>query len=155
MDMGHSIECNEGAHIRSRFVFQAPERLRDDNVRRFRDPFGLEIFVKLAECLRTHGYQVSEPEPGKICDAAFIVRFDGFTIWAFLGVGPHAGTIEYSIFTGVGREWSGKVSRQFACDEWTRLCTLIDQILRQDLGYASVLWLTSHDFEERWKKDPL
>ena len=117
--------------------------------RRFRDPRGPGILQRVADKLRAQGFSVSDPKPGKACDAAFDVAFPNLRVYAFLVFWPCRGRVECELFTGCRQARWCRVAPELAYDAGSRVCSSIERALRDDPEIKSFACLTWNEAETR------
>ena len=133
--------------MKANFLFTAlHESPEHQTSKTSRDPFGLEILRKISERLCEEGFTVTKPNPGKGCDAAFKVTFDGFAIGAAARVVKrNPDTIECALITLCSRPRSSPAPDRAISDGWNRISKAIAGILRDDPNIVSLQLLTEQE----------
>jgi hypothetical protein len=152
MIRSRSERTEESDHIKSRFLFKVPVPLGAPP-KRFRDPVALEIFQRLAEHLRKKGLKVTDPKPGKACDAAFRIEFRGYLVVVIILAERTQGFVDCSILTWCARSvWHlSKLSQEEVFEGWSHACSMIDQALSQHTQVISLRRMTETEADTHWE----
>lgn len=146
------LDANAANRLKSEFVFRVADTRNDQHpMRPFRHPLGLEIAARLAARLRAEGMNVTEPKPGKACDAGFNVVFSNFGVGIGLVVSSRPGT-ECALLTGCYKSRWRRVSQDDAYGAWERVCGVIEQALKQEGKVISLSCMTSEEAKARSKE---
>jgi len=124
----HDLESNGGARKRP-----------------FRDPAAVPFLTGIAERLRAQGYCVEEPKPGKACHAYLRVGFPDVQVSVILLVKRTEASLECALLTWPSQSLSQRFRRRMAtsdCDEWSQLCSVINDILVEDVAVRALRWTT-------------
>jgi hypothetical protein len=132
------------SQTRSRISFTTPESKPHGDVQRgpFRDPAAVPFLEGIAEALKSRGYEVTEPKPGKACHGGCAVTFPEVQIEIVLLVRRRQGNIEFEILTWPSQSMRQRMRsgtrEQADCQEWEELCSAIHSIVVADSRLKSV-----------------
>ena len=106
------------------------------------------FLAKIAERLRVQGYSVEEPKPGKACHAHVQVNFPDVQVSVILLVKRTETSLECALLTWPSQSFSQRLRRRMAspdCEEWSRLCSAINDVLTQNVAVESLRWTTFNE----------
>jgi hypothetical protein len=137
------------SETKSRFSFDMPDtgQRNDSKVTVFRDPAAVPMLREIATALKTEGYDVTHPKPGKACHAACSVRFPHLVIGLVLLVQRSEGKVIFELLTWPHRSLRqrmlhGRLRSSGDCDEWSGVCSTVNAILVRDKRLGSVAAMT-------------
>jgi len=144
------LETVAADRLKSRFVFNLVHSAAGQgSPRLFRDPDAPHVCARLATKLCAEGYVVTEPRPGKACDAGFEVKFPDFSVIVIILASHRDSSTECLLLTFCRKSLLRRVPIQSAYDRWASLCTAIEQGLRDDANVTCLLSLTRIEDEAR------
>jgi hypothetical protein len=156
-----SAHNGTGGEIESCCLLEmSADRENSVNSRRFRDPDALAIFNKLADGLRTVGYDVTEPKHGKATDAYLRCRFADFDISIILNAHSYGSSLRKYCLISWPRKSILRVcfrrgsSGSEVDQKWKNLCLDIDKQLRGNVDVKATQWFTRADARKVWKELP-
>jgi hypothetical protein len=114
----------------------------DTEIKLFRDPVGIEVLMKVADTLRTSGFGVSEPRPGKTWDAAFRISFSEFFIGVTLITEREGKVVDCLVVTSCRKRILHRVSPELVRDRWKSVCDAIEKALEHDPDVQSLRRVT-------------
>lgn len=125
------------------FAFAVPnDRQNELGSKLFRDPIGPQILRKVAHDLQRLGFHVTEPKPGKACDAGFEIRFDRFDVTIILLARRQSDRIKCVILTWLARSLWRRSWPSSAESDWTHVCDTLEQVLRENTTVTALERLT-------------
>lgn len=142
------------SQTRSRFFFDVPDiKSQIAEAGLFKDPAAVPMLQTVKESLSAQGFDVTDPRPGKACHASCTVRFPRLHVALVLLVQRSEGLIHFQLLTWPYQRLSQRMLHQRLqppgdCDEWTKVCAAIGEILHRDLKLTSFMSTTFREGEE-------
>jgi hypothetical protein len=107
----------------------------------------MDIAVKMADSLRSEGYDSGQPKPGKACDAGFACKFDGFVVDVIVMVERVSTCAECAV--RADPFWSfWRRARDSDIQQWERLCADLHKMIETSVKPTSLSWLTFREAEK-------
>jgi hypothetical protein len=110
------------------------------------------MLQNIAEGLHSEGYEVTKPKLGKACHGYCEVRFPDVNVEVIMLVGRRKGKIEFEIMTWprqtLRQRFLGRTLKSPDCEEWSQLCSAINDILARDSRLESLAVRTFDQAED-------
>ena len=105
----------------------------------------------IATGLGAAGLDVTDPKPGKACQAICAVRFRHVNVSLVLLVRRHNGRVGCQLLTWPFQKFAQRFSRRLKssgdCKEWSHVCAILNDILVHDQRLRAVRSLTFSEGE--------